>query len=131
MARKNIHGKRGVKFKAGFTASKRKSILRNLVSELIKYGRVTVTEATASDLVSIADKMVTLGKKGDLHARRQAASFIKDIYVDEAKTITAVQKLFNEIAPKYKDRNGGYTRSLKLDPRLGDNAPMSLVEFVQ
>jgi large subunit ribosomal protein L17 len=105
-------------------------MMRNLVSELIKYGRVTVTQATASDLVSLADKMVTLGKRGDLHARRQAASMIKDIYVDEAKGVTAIQKLFNEIAPKYQDRNGGYTRSLKLDARLGDNSPMCVVEFV-
>ena len=130
MARKNIHGKRGVKFKAGFTASKLISMMRNLVSELIKYERVTVTQATAKDLISIADKMVTLGKRGDLHARRQAASYVKNIIVDEAKQVTAVQKLFEEIAIKYKDRNGGYTRSLKLDARLGDNAPMCIVEFV-
>lgn len=130
MARKNIHGKRGVKFKAGFTTSKRRSMMRNLVSELIKFERVTVTQATAKDLVVIADKMVTLGKRGDLHARRQAASYVMDIYVDEAKTMTAVQKLFDEIAAKYTDRNGGYTRRLKLDARLGDNAPMCIVEFV-
>lgn len=131
MARKNMHGKVGVKFKAGFTASKRKSMMRNLVSELIKYGHVTVTEATAKDLVSVADKMVTLGKKGDLAARRQAARYIRDIYVDEANKVTALQKLFNEIAPSYKDRNGGYTRRLKLVNRLGDNSPMCVVEFVK
>ncbi|MDY4788642.1 MAG: 50S ribosomal protein L17 [Bacilli bacterium] len=126
-----MHGKVGVKFKAGFTASKRKSMMRNLVSELIKYGHVTVTEATAKDLVSVADKMVTLGKKGDLAARRQAARYIRDIYVDEANKVTALQKLFNEIAPSYKDRNGGYTRRLKLVNRLGDNSPMCVVEFVK
>lgn len=130
MARKNLHGKVGVKFKAGFTVSKKKNMMRNLTTELIKYGRVTVTEAVAKDLIVVADKMVTLGKKGDLHARRQAASYIRDIYVDEDSTTTALQKLFEEIAPKYQDRNGGYTRSLKLGPRRGDNAPMSIVEFV-
>lgn len=130
MARKNLHGKVGVKFKAGFTVSKKKNMMRNLTTELIKYGRVTVTEAVAKDLIVVADKMVTLGKKGDLHARRQAASYIRDIYVDEDSTTTALQKLFEEIAPKYQDRNGGYTRSLKLGSRRGDNAPMSIVEFV-
>lgn len=133
MARKNIHGKRGVKFKAGFTASKRKSMMRNLVTELIKYGKVTVTEATAKDLRGLADKMVTLGKKGDLHARRQAASVIRDIYAVETaeKKVTVLQKLFDEIAPKFATRNGGYTRLLKLGNRRGDDAPMCIVEFVE
>ena len=76
MARKNMHGKVGVKFKAGFTASKRKNMMRNQVTELFKYGRITVTAADAKNLKSVADKMVTLGKKGDLHARRMAAAYI-------------------------------------------------------
>ena len=131
MARKNLHGKVGVKFKAGFTASKNKNMMRNLVSELIKFGHVKVTEATAKELISVADRMVTYAKKGDLASRRLAARYIRDIYVDEANKVTALQKLFNEIGPSFKDRNGGYTRRLKLDNRLGDNAPMCIVEFVK
>lgn len=130
MARKNMHGKVGVKFKAGFTASKRKNMMRNQVTELFKYGRITVTAADAHNLKSVADKMVTLGKKGDLHARRMAASYIRDIYVNEETKQTVLQKLFSEIAPKYADRNGGYTRVLKLENRRGDDAPMCIVELV-
>jgi large subunit ribosomal protein L17 len=130
MARKNMHGKVGVKFKAGFTASKRKNMMRNQVTELLKYGRITVTAADAKNLKSVADKMVTLGKKGDLHARRMAASYIRDVYVNEETKQTVLQKLFSEIAPKYADRNGGYTRVLKLENRKGDDAPMCIVELV-
>ena len=130
MARKNMHGKVGVKFKAGFTASKRKNMMRNQVTELFKYGRITVTAADAKNLKAVADKMVTLGKKGDLHARRMAASYIRDIYVNEETKQTVLQKLFSEIAPKYADRNGGYTRVLKLENRKGDDAPMCIVELV-
>ena len=130
MALKNMHGKVGVKFKAGFTASKRKNMMRNQVTELFKYGRITVTAADAKNLKSVADKMVTLGKKGDLHARRMAAAYIRDIYVNEETKQTVLQKLFSEIAPKYADRNGGYTRVLKLENRKGDDAPMCIVELV-
>lgn len=130
MARKNMHGKVGVKFKAGFTASKRKNMMRNQVTDLFKYGRITVTAADAKNLKSVADKMVTLGKKGDLHARRMAAAYIRDIYVNEETKQTVLQKLFSEIAPKYADRNGGYTRVLKLENRKGDDAPMCIVELV-
>ena len=130
MARKNMHGKVGVKFKAGFTASKRKNMMRNQVTDLFKYGRITVTAADAKNLKSVADKMVTLGKKGDLHARRMAASYIRDVYVNEETKQTVLQKLFSEIAPKYADRNGGYTRVLKLENRKGDDAPMCIVELV-
>ncbi len=130
MARKNIHGKRGVKFKAGFTASKRRNMMRNVVTELIKYGHVNVTERVATDLVVLSDKMITLGKEGSLHSRRQAAAVIRDIYADEAKKQTVLQKLFSDVAPRYKDRNGGYTRALKIEPRKGDNSPMCRVELI-
>ena len=130
MARKNMHGKVGVKFKAGFTASKRKNMMRNQVTDLFKYGRITVTAADAKNLKVVADKMVTLGKKGDLHARRMAAAYIRDIYVNEETKQTVLQKLFSEIAPKYADRTGGYTRLLKLENRKGDDAPMCIVELV-
>ena len=130
MSRKNIHGKAGVKFKAGYTTSKNKSMMRNVVTELIVNGHVEVTEKVAKDLKALADKMVTLGKRGDLHARRQAAAVIRDVWADEANKVTALQKLFGEIAPKYAERNGGYTRILKVGNRRGDNAPMCIVELV-
>lgn len=130
MARKTFHGKVGVKFKAPYTTSKNKSMLRNVVTDLITYGRVEVTFATAKELVELADEMVTLAKRGDLHARRQAAAVIRDVYVDKEQTKTALQKLFDDIAPKYADRNGGYARVLKTGNRRGDNAPMAIVELV-
>lgn len=128
--RKNIRGKAGVRFKAGFTRSKEKSMLRNLVSELIVHERVEVTKTTAEKLVVLADRMVGFGKKGDLHARRQAARTVRNIYVDKEQTKTALQKLFDDIAPKYMEHEGGYTRILKTGNRRGDNAPMAIVEFV-
>ncbi len=130
MARKNMHGKVGVKFKAGFTTSKRKNMMRNQVTELFKYGKITVTKADAANLKSVADKMVTYAKKGDLNSRRLAAAYIRDIYVSENSNQTVLQKLFSEIAPKYATRNGGYTRVLNLENRKGDNAPMCIVELV-
>ena len=74
--------------------------------------------------------MVTLAKRGDLHARRQAAAVVRDVYVNKEQTKTALQKLFDEIAPKYADRSGGYARMLKIGNRRGDNAPMAIVELV-
>lgn len=88
----------------------------------MKYGRITTTEARAKEVRSISEKMITLGKRGDLHARRQALAYILDESV--------VKKLFDEIAPKYKDRQGGYTRILKLGPRRGDGAPLVIIELV-
>ena len=88
-------------------------MLRTLVTDLIVKGSVTVTLSTARDLVSLADKMVTYGKKGDLNSRRLAAAVIRDVLADEANRVTALKKLFDVIAPSYKDRNGGYTRIVK------------------
>ncbi|MDR0831533.1 MAG: 50S ribosomal protein L17 [Bacillales bacterium] len=130
MSRKNMHGKVGVKFKAGYTTSKDKSMLRNVATALIVHNKVSVTNKVAHQLVSVADHLVTLAKRGDLHARRLAASYVRDVYLDETETTTALQKLFSEIGPKYQTRNGGYTRILRLENRRGDNAPMALVEFV-
>ena len=130
MARKSYHGKVGVKFKAPYTTSKNKAMLRNLVTELIVHNRVEVTLSTARELVVLADEMVTLAKRGDLHARRQAATVVRDIYANKEQTQTALQKLFDEIAPKYTERNGGYARILKTGNRRGDNAPMAIVELV-
>ena len=129
--RKNVHGKGGVRTKAAYTTSKYKSMLRTLVTDLIVKGSVTVTLSTARDLSSLADKMVTFGKKGDLNSRRLAAAVIRDVWADEANRVTALKKLFDEIAPSYKDRNGGYTRVLKIANRRGDNAPMAIVSLVK
>ena len=130
MSRKNIHGKAGVKFKAGYTTSKNKSMMRNVVTELIVNEKVEVTLATAKQLSPLADKMVTFAKKGDLNSRRQAAKVVRDVYANNEKTQTALQKLFDEVAPKYTERKGGYTRILKTGNRRGDNAPMAIVELV-
>ena len=129
--RKNVHGKGGVRTKAAYTTSKYKAMLRTLVTDLIVKGSVTVTLSTARDLVSLSDKMITYGKKGDLNSRRLAAAVIRDVWADEANRVTALKKLFDEIAPSYKDRNGGYTRVLKIANRRGDNAPMAIVSLVK
>ena len=121
--RKNVHGKAGVRFKAGYTKSKHENNLRTLVTDLIKYERITVTSGMVKELKSLADHMVTLGKRGDLHARRQAASVLK--------SEESLAKLFNELAPRYASRNGGYTRAIKAGVRLGDNAQKVMVEFVK
>ena len=105
--------------KLGRPTAHRKSMLRNLTTDLLKYGRIQTTQDRAKETRRMAEKMITLGKRGDLHAKRQAFSYL----VDEA----VVAKLFDEIAPKYEDRNGGYTRILKLGPRQGDNAEVFFV----
>ena len=128
IGRKNVHGKGGVRFKAGFTASKNKSLLRNLVTDLIQYGKVETTLATAKELSRLADRLVTYGKKGDLNSRRLAAAIVRN---EQAGEVTVLQKLFNEIAPLYKDRNGGYTSVLKTGVRKGDNAVTALVTWVK
>ena len=130
MARKNIHGKAGVRFKAGYTVSKDRNMLRNVSTDLIIYGRVEVTATVAKQLKTSVDHLVTLAKRGDLHARRQAASYVRDVWANKEQTQTALQKLFDEIGPRYAERNGGYTRALKLGNRRGDNAPMCIVELV-
>jgi large subunit ribosomal protein L17 len=108
--------------KLGRPTDQRIAMLRNLVTSLLKNGKIETTEARAKEVRKIAEKMITLGKRGDLHARRQALSYIYDE--------TVVKNLFDEIAPKYKERNGGYTRILKLGPRRGDGAEMVIIELV-
>ncbi len=116
--------------KFGRNADHRKAMLRNLATSVILYGRVETTEAKAKDMRSVVDELITLGKRGDLHARRQAAAYIRNVVADEAKSQTVLQKLFDEVAPKYKDRNGGYTRVVKTGTRKGDAAPMAYIELV-
>lgn len=121
--RKNVHGKTGVRFKAAYTKSKYENMLRNVLTDLVMNGSVKVTEAVARDIVKEADGLVTLTKKADvLNAKRSAMTTLRN---DES-----LAKLFNEIGPKMKDRNGGYTRRLKLENRRGDDAPIVLVSWV-
>ena len=112
----------------GRTSDQRKALLRDLVTDLIINGRIETTEMKAKELRRLAEKMVTLGKKGTLAARRHAAEIIRFEQADEKQN--ALQKLFNEIAPKYAKRNGGYTRIYKLGKRQGDAADMAIIEFV-
>jgi large subunit ribosomal protein L17 len=100
----------------------REMMMRNLVTSLILYEKIITTAAKAKDLRSVADKMVTLAKRGDLHARRQAA----EVLTDEK----AVKKLFDSIGSRFQERSGGYTRITKLDYRMGDGAPLAAVEFL-
>ena len=100
----------------------RKAMFANMSQALIKHEQITTTLPKAKDLRPVVEKLVTLGKRGDLHARRQAIAQIKDVAL--------VRKLFDVLAPRYSGRNGGYTRVLKAGFRYGDNAPMAVIEFV-
>ncbi len=130
IGRKNVHGKGGVRFKAGFTSSKKKSMLRNTVTDLIIYGKVEATLAFAKELSAYADRLVTYGKKGDLNSRRLAAAKMRPTNTNKDGK-TALQVLFNDIAPAYKDRNGGYTSVIKSGVRRGDNAVTAIVTWVK
>ncbi|EOT46388.1 MULTISPECIES: 50S ribosomal protein L17 [Enterococcus] len=122
--------------KLGRTSSQRKAMLRDLTTDLFINERIVTTEARAKEVRSTAEKMITLGKRGDLHARRQAAAFVRNEVAsvrEENEGIvveSALQKLFNDIAPRYTDRQGGYTRILKTEPRRGDAAKMVILELV-
>ena len=104
------------------TSSQRKALLRSQVTALLANGKIVTTEAKAKELRKVAEKMLTLAKRGDLHARRQVLAYVRDESV--------VKKMFDEIAPKYKDRQGGYTRIIKTGVRQGDAAPMVIIELV-
>ncbi len=108
--------------KLGRTGSHRRAMFRNMVTSLLQHERIVTTEGKSKEAGRLTEKMITLGKRGDLHARRQAVSFIKSNEI--------VKKLFSELAERYRSRDGGYTRVLKLEPRAGDNAPMAMVELV-
>lgn len=116
--------------KLGRTSNKRKAMLRALATKLVIHGRIETTEMRAKEVKRMADKLVTLGKRGDLHARRQAASILRNEIADPKTGQNVVQRLFDDIAPKYQDREGGYTRVIKTVPRKGDNASMAIIEFV-
>ncbi len=112
----------------GRTSDQRKALLRDLVTDIIINERIVTTESKAKELKKLADKMVTLAKDGSLASRRQAAETVRFEEVKEGQN--ALQKLFDEIGPRYKDRTGGYTRIIKTVPRRGDAAPMAIIEFV-
>ncbi|WP_284177142.1 50S ribosomal protein L17 [Rhabdaerophilum sp. SD176] len=114
------HGFRGRRF--GRTSSHRKAMFMNLAQSLITHEQITTTLPKAKDIRPIVEKLVTLGKRGDLHARRQAIAQLRDE--------TVVRKLFDVIAKRYASRNGGYLRIMKAGFRFGDAAPMAVIEFV-
>ena len=116
-------GRKATVGKSGKTASYRKAMYRNLVTDLLGYEKITTTEARAKQIRGLTDKMITLAKNGGLHSRRQALSFIfsKDV----------IDKLFTELAQRYADRPGGYTRITRLRRRLGDGAMIVQIELVK
>jgi large subunit ribosomal protein L17 len=115
------HGVAGRKL--GRATAHRRALYRNLVTELLKHEKIVTTEPKAKEVRGMTEKMITLGKRGGLHAYRQALSFITEKDVAE--------KLFTGLAPRYKERPGGYTRMVKLEPRLGDGAAMVKLELVE
>ncbi len=122
------------------TKSQRKALLRDLTTNLILNGKIQTTEARAKEVRRQAEKMITFGKRGDLAARRRAVSYLRDVEdenkIKNAKSAEdiveqkAVKTLFDDVAPRFKSRNGGYTRIYKLGQRRGDAAPIVLLEFV-
>jgi large subunit ribosomal protein L17 len=104
------------------TAEHRKAMFANMAQALIKHEQIVTTLPKAKDLRPVVEKLITLGKRGDLHARRQAIAQVRDVAL--------VKKLFDVLGPRYKERNGGYTRVLKAGFRFGDNAPLGVIEFV-
>ena len=107
----------------GRNTSHRKAMLRNMITSLLEHEKITTTDARAKELRPVTEKLITLAKRGDLHARRQATEVIRD-----RKTVA---KLFERLAPRYADRPGGYTRIIKLGHRLGDNAALSMITLVE
>ena len=127
--RKNVHGKAGVRFKAAYNSAKKKNLLRNVVTELVVNEKVSVTTSVVDPLIKVASNLINLAKRGDLHARRQAASILRAYVVDKEKGTLALDKLFNETVKKFEGVNGGYVRVLKLKNRKGDNAEVRLVTW--
>ncbi|HGZ6376116.1 TPA: 50S ribosomal protein L17 [Staphylococcus aureus] len=118
--------------KLGRTSDQRKAMLRDLATSLIISERIETTEARAKEVRSVAEKLITLGKKGDLASRRNAAKTLRNVEIlnEDETTQTALQKLFGEIAERYTERQGGYTRILKQGPRRGDGAESVIIELV-
>ncbi|MGL5086665.1 MAG: 50S ribosomal protein L17 [Clostridium sp.] len=108
--------------KLGRATDQRRAMLRSLVTSFLKHGKMETTDTRAKETRKIAEKMITLAKRGDLHARRQVLAYVQEEAV--------VQNLFDNVAPKYAERNGGYTRMYKKGPRRGDGAEMVILELV-
>ena len=115
--------------KLGRLSQHRTAMLRDLATDLIINEKIATTEARAKEVRRSVEKLITLGKRGDLHARRQAAAVLRPKQVSNDDQ-TALQKLFSDIAPRYQDRNGGYTRIIKTAPRRGDASRMAVIELV-
>lgn len=111
------------RFKLGMKTSQREAMLKNMVTSILDYESIVTTDARAKAVRSLVDKMITLGKRGDLHARRQALRVVR--------SETVAKKLFEDIAPRFADREGGYTRVIKKGFRMGDRAAVSVVELVE
>ncbi|RIM22408.1 50S ribosomal protein L17 [Staphylococcus chromogenes] len=118
--------------KLGRTSDQRKAMLRDLATSLIVNERIETTEARAKELRCVVEKLITLGKKGDLASRRNAAKTLRNVEIlnEDETTQTALQKLFGEIADRYQERQGGYTRIVKVAPRKGDGALTVIIELV-
>ncbi|HDE3731942.1 50S ribosomal protein L17 [Staphylococcus aureus] len=118
--------------KLGRTSDQRKAMLRDLATSLIISERIETTEARAKEVRSVVEKLITLGKKGDLASRRNAAKTLRNVEIlnEDETTQTALQKLFGEIAERYTERQGGYTRILKQGPRRGDGAESVIIELI-
>lgn len=118
--------------KLGRTSDQRKAMLRDLATSLIVSERIETTEARAKEVRSVVEKLITLGKKGDLASRRNSAKTLRNVEIlnEDDSTQTALQKLFGEIAERYSERQGGYTRILKVGPRRGDGAESVIIELV-
>ncbi len=114
------HKKKGRKL--GSSPSHRKAMLRTMAAQVFEHDQIKTTEAKAKEVRGTIDKIVTLAKRGDIHARRQVLAYINDREL--------VHKIFTEVVERFKDRNGGYTRIIKLGPRLGDAAPVVIIELV-
>ncbi|TGA96810.1 50S ribosomal protein L17 [Sporolactobacillus shoreae] len=117
--------------KLGRDSAARKALFRDLATDLIISERIQTTHSKAKAVQPFVEKMITLAKRGDLAARRQAAAFIRNEVADEEVSQNAIQKLFNDIAKRYEERQGGYTRVLKVGPRKGDGAELAILELVK
>lgn len=122
--------------KLGRKSAQRNALLRDLTTDVIVYGRIETTETRAKEVRKFVDRMITLGKKGDLASRRAAAAFLRNeiasanVEGDKVVVERVLHRLFNDYAQRYADRQGGYTRILKTSPRRGDGAPMAIIELV-
>lgn len=126
--RKNVHGKTGVRFKTGWTATREKAMQRNVVTELILHEKVTVTSGVSKQLVKNIDHLITLAKKNTLASRREALKILRNEKIDDKKAFT---KLFKELGPRYMNRKGGYTHQYKCVNRRGDGAKRVIVSLVE